>query len=116
MWKIWFGAIAKNTDIVQLFINLRMRKHIDGNRPRDLKYFGDFEAVVRSDFIIVYLPKNVKTIGSIFEVVVAFLFRIPIFLILPDQCNTDTNSSLLFGNMISNGEQLKSYYSIFSNF
>lgn len=112
MWKIWFGEISSNSDLIQLLIHLRMKKHIEGNRPRDLKYWGDSEAVVRSDFIVVYLPKNVKTVGTIFEVVFAFLFRIPIYLILPDHPNTDANSSLLFGNMISNNGQLKTFYSI----
>jgi hypothetical protein len=112
MWKIWFGAIGQNTDIIQLLTNLRMRKHIDGNRQDEMQYWGDSEAVVRSDFIIVYMPKAVKTVGTIFEVVFAFLFRIPIYLILPDEKNTDANSSLLFGNMISNNGECKSFYSV----
>ena len=112
MWRIYFGAISQNTDIIQLLINLRMRKHIEGNRPRDIQFWGDAEAVVRSDFIIVYLPKEIKTIGTIFEIVWAFLFRIPIYLILPDHPNTEANSSLLFGNMIANNGKINSYYSI----
>ena len=112
MWRIWFGSISQNTDLIHLLTALRMRKHIEGNRPRDIQFWGDSEAVVRSDFIIVYLPKDIKTIGTIFEVVFAFLFRIPIYLILPDHPNTEANSSLLFGNMISNNGQLKSFYSI----
>ena len=112
MWRIYFGAISQNSDLIQLLTNLRMRKHIEGNRPRDIQFWGDGEAVVRSDFIFVYLPKGTKTIGTIFEVVWAFLFRIPIYLILPDHPNTEANSSLLFGNMIANNGQLKSFYSI----
>jgi hypothetical protein len=104
MWKIWFGQISPNTDIVPLLTALRMRKHVDGNRPEDLKYWGDSEAVIRSDFIVVYMPSKVKTIGTIFELVWAFMYRIPIYLILPDAPKTETNSSLLFGTMISNGE------------
>jgi hypothetical protein len=109
MWKIWFGSISQNTDIMQLLTNLRMRKHIDGNKPEDLQYWGDAEAVVRSDFIVVYLPKATKTIGTIYEVMLAFLFRIPIYLIVPDASKTETNSSLLFGIQISGG---KVFYSV----
>lgn len=112
MWKIWFGEIGQNTDLIQLLINLRMRKHIDGNSREEIGAWGDTEAVVRSDFIVVYMPKGVKTVGTIFEVVFAFLFRIPILLILPDDKNTDANSSLLFGNQISNNGVLRSFYNV----
>lgn len=112
MWKIYFGAITINTDLVQLLTHLRMKKHIEGNRPRDLQYWGDAEAVIRSDFIVVHLPKEIKTIGTILEVTWAFMWKIPIYLILPTSNNTEENSSLLFGNMISNYGELKSYYSI----
>ena len=104
MWKIWFGKIGKNSDLIHLLTNLRMRKHIDGNYEEELKHWGDAEAVVRSDFIVVNMPKDVKTIGTIYEIVFAFLFRIPVYLILPDAPKTETNSSLLFGVQISGGE------------
>jgi len=104
MWRIWFGAISPNTDLTQLLTNLRMRKHIDGNRLEDIKHWGDAEAVVRSDFIVVYMPKKVKTVGTIYELTLAFLYRIPVYLILPDAPKTETNSSLLFGVQISGGE------------
>jgi hypothetical protein len=103
MWKIWFGNIEKNTDLVSLFTNLRMRKHIDGNYMDEIHNWGDFEAVIRSDFLIVHLPKAVKSVGTVYEVMTAFLFRIPIFLIVPDAPATEVNSSLLFGTQISNG-------------
>lgn len=112
MWKIWFGSISRNTDIIQLLTNLRIRKHIDGNRQAEISTWGDSEAVVRSDFIIVYIPKDTKTVGTIFEVVFAFLFRIPIYLILPDTSKTDANSSLLFGNQIANNGEVIAFYSI----
>ena len=113
MWKIWFGGIAKNTDIMQLLNNLRMRKYIDGNTEEDLKYWGDAEAVVRADFIIIYMPKNVKTVGTIWEEVFAMLFRIPIYLILPDCSKTEANSTLIFGDQIANnGNEPITFYSI----
>jgi len=104
MWKIWFGSINQNTDLIHLLINLRMRKHIDGNYRNQIGAWGDAEAVVRSDFIVVHLPNSVRSIGTIFEVVFAYLFRIPIYLIVPDAAATDVNSSLLFGTQIANGK------------
>ncbi len=112
MWKIWFGQIAENTDIIQLLTSLRMRKHIDGNRQEELQYWGDAEAVVRSDFIVIYMPKGIKTVGTIWEQVFAFLFRIPILLILPDSSKTDANSTLLFGTQIANNGDLHVFYSV----
>ena len=104
MWKIWFGTIAQNTELIPLLTHLRMKKHVEGNRRSAICSWGDAEAVVRSDFIIVHLPNAVRSIGTIYEVVFAFLFRIPIYLIVPDAPATDVNSSLLFGTQISNGK------------
>jgi len=112
MWKIWNGNISQNTDLLDMFKNLRMRKFIDGNYREEAKYWGDFEAVIRSDFIIVNLPLAVKSVGTIYEVMTAFLFRIPVYLIVPDGTPTDTNSSLLFGVMISNKQKLRVYKTI----
>lgn len=113
MWKIWFGQIAQNTDLLQLFINLRMRKYIDGNTEEDLKYWGDAEAVIRSNFIIIYMPEKIKTVGTIWEEVFAMIFRIPIYLILPDCAKTDANSTLLFGNQIANnGNEPITFYNL----
>jgi len=104
MWKIWFGEIDPAMNVIEILRFLRNRKLVDGNYREEYTIWGDSEAVVRSDFIVVYLPKDVKTIGTIYEIVFAFLFKIPIYLILPDQTKTEANSSLLFGVMISNGE------------
>ena len=112
MWKIWFGNINQNTDLIELFKNLRMRRHIDGNYREDAKYWGDFESVIRSDWIFVHLPLAVKSVGTIYEVMTAFLFRIPIYLIVPDGTATYTNSSLLFGTMIANKQKLKIFKTI----
>lgn len=112
MWRIWNGNISQNTDLIDMFKNLRMRKFIDGNYREEAKYWGDFEAVIRSDFLIVHLPNSVKTVGTIYELMTAFLFRIPIYLIIPDGTSTDANSSLLFGMMISNNQNLRVYKTI----
>ncbi len=104
MWKIWFGKVQQNSDIIEVLKHLRMKKYTEGNKIDDMVNWGDAEAVVRSDFIVVYWPKDVKTIGTVYEIVLAFMFRIPIFLILPDAPKIDTNSSLIFGVMISGGD------------
>lgn len=95
MWKIWFGLLDDNSDVIDVLKHLRMIKHVDGNRLSNFPYWGDAEAVVRSDFIIVYLP-DTKTVGTYLEMSIAALFRIPIYLILPDQSKTDANSTLIF--------------------
>lgn len=104
MWKIWFGTIAQNTELIPILNHLRVKKHVEGNKRSMMQSWGDAEAVVRSDFIIVHLPNSVRSVGTIFEVVFAFLFKIPIYLIVPDAPATDVNSSLLFGTQISNGK------------
>jgi hypothetical protein len=106
MWKIWFGVIEpnNNTELIEVFRAMRTRKFIDGNRERDLEFFGDFEAVIRSDFIVAYLPKDILTVGTHWEMFVAALFKIPVYLILPDHSKTDANSTMIFGNMLSGGQ------------
>ena len=71
LWRIWFGDIDQNTDIIQLLTHLRMRKHIEGDPDGLFKHMGDSEAVVRSDFIIVNVPKDTHMVGTIYEVVFA---------------------------------------------
>jgi len=98
MNKIWWGSVEvkSNTDIIQVLQNLRMKRFIEGNRETDYCYWGDAEAVIRSDFVVVYLPTNAKTVGTYYEVLLAALFRIPVYLIVPDAPKTDTNSTLLW--------------------
>lgn len=109
MWRIWFGIIDDNSDVIDVLRHLRMLKHINGNRIEDFKFWGDSEAVCRSDFIIVYLP-DIKTVGTHWEMLIAALFRIPIYLILPDRPKTDANSTMIFGvEKLSRG---KIFYSI----
>ena len=110
MWKIWFGTINKNIDIIQLLTYLRMDKHVGGVCIDEMKYWGDAEAVIKSDYVVLYAPHDKKMVGTIFEMVLAFLFNIPIYLIVPDLKENglaNTNSSLIFGNMISNRGNVK---------
>lgn len=95
MGKIWWGIIKADVDKIQIMIALRNRFLIDGNELRDLDFWADIEAVIRSNFIFVYMEKNVKTIGTIREITYAEMFNIPIYLILPDQTKTDANSTLI---------------------
>lgn len=108
MWKIWFGIIEpnNNTELIELFRAMRTRKLIDGNRERDMQFWGDFEAVIRSDFLISFVP-DIKTVGTYWEMFVAALFRIPVYLIIPDHSKTEANSTMIFGNMLSGGQIFK---------
>jgi hypothetical protein len=76
---------------------------IDGNETRDLDFFGDWEAVLRSDFIIAYIKKDVQTIGTIGEIVASYMYKIPIYLII-DTPKTECNSTLLYWVLESGGE------------
>jgi hypothetical protein len=80
------------------------KARLEGNYLTDFQYWGDYEAVVRSDFIIVNMPKDIKTVGTLFEVQICYLFSIPIYLILPDQSKTEANSTLIDSVMESGGE------------
>ena len=105
MEKIWWGHIdTKKLDRIRLLIYLYEKARLEGNYITDFQYWGDYEAVVRSDFIITYLPKDIKTVGTILEVQICYLFGIPVYLILPDQAKTDTNSTLIDIVMKSGGQ------------
>lgn len=105
MRKIWFGNIKPASGhIIDIFTFLRNRKMVDGNEKRDLDFFADYEAVLRSDFIFAYMEKNVKTIGTVCEIHTCWLFKIPVYLILPDQLKADANSTLISLVLESGGE------------
>lgn len=108
---IWWGQIkiplgCNKVSVMQI---MRDRAIVDGNRRRDFGFWGDVEAVVRSTFIIAYMEKNVKTIGTIREITYAEMFNIPIYLIIPEQTKTDTNSTLIDMVKKSGGE---TFYSV----
>ncbi len=103
--KIWWGNInTKKLDRIRLLIYLYEKARLEGNYLSDFCFWGDYEAVVRSDFIIAYMPKDVKTTGTLIEIEICYLFGIPVYLILPDCSKTDANSTLLDIVMKSGGE------------
>jgi hypothetical protein len=110
MEKIWWGVIdTLKLDRIRLLIYLYEKSRLEGNYLSDFKFWGDYESVVRSDFIITYLPKDIKTVGTLLEVHICYLFGIPVYLILPDVSKTDTNSTLI-DIVVKSGGQI--FYSI----
>ena len=103
MDKIWLGTIKPTVDLGRLFELLKDRAIIDGNSESELRLWGDFEAVARSDFIIAYMKKDIQTVGTIGEIFEALLLKIPVYLII-DSPKTETNSTLLYWVMCSGGE------------
>jgi len=103
MNKIWLGNIQPNYDLIEIFKLLRYRKVIDGNEKYEMDTWADYEAVIRSDFIIAYMRKDVQTVGTIIEIFLAMLFKIPVYLML-DAPKTETNSTLLMMVLYSGGE------------
>lgn len=109
MQKIWWGNVVPDSHIMELFMAMRTESILHGNSFEEMKDWGDYEAVAKSNFIVIYWPKDTKTVGTTYEAMLAFLLHIPIYLILPDMPKTDCNSSLIYGVMISGGEI---YYSL----
>lgn len=103
MKKIWFGMIKPEGHIIDIFTYLRNRKLIDGNEERDFIFWGDWEAVLRSDFIVANIKKDVQTIGTVGEIVLTYMFNIPIYLII-DVPKTECNSTLLHWVLSSGGD------------
>lgn len=103
--EIWWGSINANTPnklpIVQAIRNDFILK---GNCIDDLNHWADYEAVIRSDFIIAYIEKNTKTVGTYKEIHTSYLLGIPVLLLLPDSTVTETNSTLLSMVRDSNGK------------
>jgi hypothetical protein len=95
MHKIWWGEVGETCDKLRLLQLFRDRAVIDGNQREEFMAWGDSEAVVRSTFIFAYLAKNVRTVGAIREIHLAYLLNVPVFLIIPDQTKTEANSTLL---------------------
>ena len=95
MKKIWWGIVRPGKNRFEVIKQFQYRKFIDGNKETDLPIWGDFEAVSRSDFIIVYYKKDIPSWGTPAEAVTAFFLDIPIY-VISDVSKTDMNSSLLW--------------------
>jgi len=103
MKKIWWGIVRPGRNRFEIMKQFQYRKMIDGNSEADLKVWGDFEAVARSNFIILYYKHDKPTWGTPAEAFEAFLLDIPIY-IISDVPKRDMNSSLLWWVLETKGE------------
>lgn len=104
MDAIWWGDVKPRYDKLAVMRAIRNDFLRKGNTLDDLNHFADYQAVLRSDFIIAYLEKEVKTVGTIKEVHTAYLFNIPVYLLLPDNTISEANSTLISMIRDSGGE------------
>ena len=100
---IWTGLIHPNNFLIDTLKFIYLRSKIDGNELRDLDFWADIEAVIRSNGLITFMPKDVQTVGTIIEMFLAMLFQIPIYLII-DVPKTEANSTMLWMVLRSGGE------------
>lgn len=100
MNKIWWGDINVYPGLNKLSIIQAIRTDylINGNTTDTLNHMADYPAVIRSSFILAYIEKIVKTVGTYKEIHTAYLLGIPVYLMLPDNIVSNENSSLL--NMV----------------
>ncbi len=103
MSKIWWGNVRPDINRYEIIQQFKYRSLIDGNTERDLEYWGDFEAVARSSFIILNYRKKIPTWGTPAEAIVAFFLNIPIY-VISDVSRTKMNSSLLWWVNETKGE------------
>jgi len=103
MRSIWFGNVDPKHYRFEILKQFQYRKIIDGNHREDLGYWGDFEAVARSDFIIVMYKHNEPSWGTPAEALTAFFLNIPIY-VISDVPKTKMNSSLLWWVIETGGE------------
>lgn len=104
MRRIWWGLVkTPKTNMTDVFNDLYVKSHTEGNRYRDLNFWADFEAVIRSDFIVAFMKKDKPTTGTIIEIFLAMLYKRPVYLII-DVSKTETNSTLLMMVLESGGE------------
>ena len=107
MRKIWFGNVKPGTNRYEVIKQFQYRAFIDGNEERDTNFWGDFEAVARSNFIIVYYKHGIPSWGTPAEAVLAFFLNIPIY-VISDIARSEMNSSLLWWVLSTNGDVYRS--------
>lgn len=103
MRKIWLGQVRPGRNRFEVIKQFQYRKFIDGNKQSDLPMWGDFEAVSRSDFIIVNYKHDKPSWGTPAEATTAFFLDIPIY-IISDVPKTKMNSSLLWWVLETGGD------------
>jgi len=104
MNSIWLGGVKpSSSDLLDILKLFRFRRLIDGNSKRDIMFWGDYEGVARSDFIIAYIKKDIRTIGTIGEIFLAVILNIPVYLII-DEPKTECNSTLIYWVLWTSGE------------
>jgi hypothetical protein len=111
MKHIWWGNI--NTDVsnkLPIIQAIRNDFIINGNTINDLNEWSDYAAVIRSNFIVAYIEKDVKTVGTYKEIHTAYLLGIPVYLLLPDSTVTEANSTLISMVRDSNGKVFSGKY------
>ena len=113
MNEIWWGQtsprIGNKIRMIEMF---RDRAAIDGNFKSQFPYWGDFEAVARSTFILAYIQKGVNTVGTHHEILTAYFLDIPIYLILADGNRSETNSTMVNKVEESGGKRGKIFYNV----
>lgn len=113
MNQIWWGhtepRIGNKIKMLELF---RDRSAIDGNYKSQFPFWGDFEAVSRSNFIIAYIEKGVHTVGTHHEILTAYFLDIPVYLILAGGTRSETNSTLVDKVEQSGGGHGKIFYTV----
>lgn len=103
MRKIWWGKVRPKKNRYEVIQQFRYRSLIDDNKPEDLQWWGDYEAVARSDFIIVYYKHSKPSWGTPAEAQEAFFLDIPIY-VISDVPKTEMNSSLYWWVLETNGD------------
>ena len=111
--KIWWGEINPGSDKLSLIQAIRNDFRLHGNTRADFEEWADYQAVIRSDFIVAYLEKNTRTVGTHKEIHTAYLLNIPVFLIMPDENAVGNNSTLINEVRDSNGKDFYGETAVF---
>ena len=74
---IWYNQPQCPDNIIKWMEEKNKKDSSDPNT------WGDYEAVLKSNFIIARIPYGAFTVGTYFEILTAMLFKIPVYLIIP---------------------------------